>query len=165
MNLFVLDSDHAKNAEFHVNSHVCKMPLESAQILCTVRRLYGDDTARYKMTHKNHPCVKWAAESVYNYLWVYSYGMALCKEYTFRYGKRHACQDVISECATCVPMNNEFRSVDHMTTQPQCMPLQYHKDNIVDAYRAYYLGEKFDLFKWKNRLPPYWIPKNLYPKD
>ena len=36
MNLFYLDEDLDKCAEYHVDKHVNKMILEAAQILCTV---------------------------------------------------------------------------------------------------------------------------------
>ncbi|MEK9894850.1 MAG: hypothetical protein VW518_00305, partial [Burkholderiaceae bacterium] len=35
MNIFVLDKDLDKCAEYHVDKHIVKMPLEVAQILCT----------------------------------------------------------------------------------------------------------------------------------
>ena len=36
MNLFYLDEDLDKCAEYHVDNHVNKMILEAAQLLCTV---------------------------------------------------------------------------------------------------------------------------------
>ena len=35
MNLFYLDEDFDKCAEYHVDKHIVKMPLEAAQLLCT----------------------------------------------------------------------------------------------------------------------------------
>ena len=35
MNIFVLDEDLDKCAEYHVDKHIVKMPLEAAQMLCT----------------------------------------------------------------------------------------------------------------------------------
>ena len=35
MNLFYLDEDLDKCAEYHVDKHIVKMPLEAAQLLCT----------------------------------------------------------------------------------------------------------------------------------
>ena len=34
MNLFVLDHDHDKNAEYHIDKHVVKMILEACEMLC-----------------------------------------------------------------------------------------------------------------------------------
>ena len=35
MNLFYLDEDLDKSAQYHVDKHIVKMPLEAAQLLCT----------------------------------------------------------------------------------------------------------------------------------
>jgi hypothetical protein len=35
MNLFYLDENLDKCAEYHVDKHIVKMPLEAAQLLCT----------------------------------------------------------------------------------------------------------------------------------
>jgi hypothetical protein len=35
MNLFYLDDNFEKCAEYHVDKHIVKMPLEVAQLLCT----------------------------------------------------------------------------------------------------------------------------------
>jgi hypothetical protein len=80
------------------------MILESAQLLCTTHWILGTNIESiniakiYKPTHKNHPCVLWAANHCVNYAWLLALGDHLCQEYTFRYGKKHKCQDVINNC-------------------------------------------------------------------
>ena len=71
MNIFVLDEDVEKCAEYHCDKHVIKMILESAQMMSAVVRLNGHDTG-YKLTHKNHPCTIWARKSLSNYIWLKS---------------------------------------------------------------------------------------------
>ena len=66
MNIFVLDTDLEKCAEYHCDKHVVKMILEYAQMLSSVVRLQGHDVG-YKLTHKNHPCTIWARESLSKY--------------------------------------------------------------------------------------------------
>ena len=85
MNLFYLDEDLDKNAEYHVDSHVVKMPTEAAQMLTTAvwvdnllgfvpRALTSEELAvinehkalqpsieertftRFLPSHPNHPC-------------------------------------------------------------------------------------------------------------
>ena len=89
MNIFVLSTKPKEAVKWYIDKHVVKMPLETAQILCAVRKQYGDDTAPYKATHIHHPCCQWAAESVENYVWLCILGIELCCEYTYRYGKIH----------------------------------------------------------------------------
>ena len=62
MNIFYLDKDPRKAAEFQYNKHVVKMILETAQILCTAHHcIMGEDAdVPYKSTHKNHPSTVWA---------------------------------------------------------------------------------------------------------
>ena len=39
MNIFILDLDVAKCAEYHTNSHILKMAVETSQLLSTAHRL------------------------------------------------------------------------------------------------------------------------------
>lgn len=41
MNIFILDNDIEKCAQYHVDKHVSKMILESSQLLCTAIRIHG----------------------------------------------------------------------------------------------------------------------------
>ena len=88
MNIFALDNDVKVAAQWHVDKHVVKMPLETAQMLCTARHELGEkpESIPYKVAHKNHPCTIWCRTSSENYDWLCDLGMVLCKEYTYRYG-------------------------------------------------------------------------------
>lgn len=151
MNLFVLDTDLSLNAQYHVDRHVVKMPLEAAQIASTVLRGRGTET-KYKPTHAKHPCTLWAGATDANLDWTIQYGLALCKEYTFRYGKTHGCESVLMDLA-------QFgrASRGSLTAHAQAMPEAFKRPDAVSAYRAYYIGEKQRLFAWKNRPTPDWI--------
>jgi hypothetical protein len=80
MNIFAID-DRPKKAAMHVNNqHAVKMPLESAQLLSTTRRYFGDKNPRlYKSTHVNHPSNVWVRESLANYIWLCHHFKALCE--------------------------------------------------------------------------------------
>ena len=119
--------------------------------------LTGDaDAIPYRKTHTNHPCSVWARESVSNYIWLCKFGLELCKEYTYRYGKVHKCQAVIENCIENTPDPNVFTYLE-LTEFPQAMDEQYKLDDPVLAYRNYYNGAKSHLHNWKNRQAPYWI--------
>jgi hypothetical protein len=152
MNIFVLDMDMVKNAQYHCDKHIVKMPVESAQLLCSA--FYFTDyipNGIYKLTHANHPCSKWVRQSLSNWLWLHDMSLELCYEYTYRYGKVHKCELVIKS----LPLPH---IVDMgLTQQPQAMPMQYYNRDPVKAYRDYYNGEKQHLFSWKNRSIPEWI--------
>jgi hypothetical protein len=56
MDIFVLDKNIEKCAQYHCDQHVVKMILEIVQMLCTAQNKKGITTP-CKSTHQNHPCV------------------------------------------------------------------------------------------------------------
>jgi hypothetical protein len=152
MNIFFLDFDTKKCAEYHCDKHVVKMILETAQLLCSTHWVIGSE-APYKLSHKNHPCSIWVRENLSNYLYLCDLGLELCKEYTYRYGKRHKSQDVIEWCLT----NKPNISDTEFTEPPKAMPDEYKVSNVIESYRNYYIGAKKDFAKWKNRDVPEWF--------
>lgn len=162
MNIFFLDYDTKKCAEYHCDKHVVKMILETAQLLCGSHWVIGSE-APYKLSHKNHPCAIWVRESLSNYLYLCDLGLELCKEYTYRYGKRHKSQDIIEWCLVnkpnihdvgfkCPPlaMPDEFKVVNY------CYPIE----SVVLSYQKYYKGAKSGIVSWKNRPIPEWFSNN-----
>ena len=91
MNIFVTSECPVESAKYLDNRRVVKMCLESLQLLSTAINHYGGN-APYKSTHYNHPASIWTRESYWNALWLYKHFMALCNEYTARYGKIHKCE-------------------------------------------------------------------------
>tara|TARA_R110002020_G_scaffold194354_5_gene395098 strand:+ start:5591 stop:6070 length:480 start_codon:yes stop_codon:yes gene_type:complete len=158
MNIFYLDRDLVKSAQAHVDKHIVKMPLETAQLLCTARHELGGTPEHipYRKTHVNHPCSVWARESYANYQWLCGMGIELCKEYTYRYGKVHKCQAVIENCIENTPEPNVFTYLE-LTEFPQAMDEEYKMDDPVLGYRNYYRYGKAHLHNWKNRPTPTWI--------
>ena len=152
MNIFVLDKDPAKAAKLHVNKHVVKMILETAQMLCT-----AFEDAPYKKSHYNHPCSKWARASRSNYLWLISLGEELHNEYQFRYGaeKTHKSFAVILWCKSRIDQIS-FPKLG-LTDFAQAMPEEYKCVDAVRAYRTYYLNDKKDLLNYTRREKPSWV--------
>lgn len=152
MNIFVLDLDPVQAAIYHCNSHVVKMLLESAQMLCTNLNLLHINTP-YKSCHMNHPCTIWARQTRANYEWLCDLGLALGMEYTHRYGKTHASQSVIEHCYKHISAFPE----GSLTPFAQAMPDMYKCTDSVQAYRSFYLGEKKDFCVWSKREVPEWF--------
>lgn len=156
MNIFILAGTPEESATMQCDKHVVKMVLESAQILCSP--FAATDKAPYKRTHYNHPCSVWARKSEANYSWLVSHALALCEEYTRRYGKRHKSQDVIEWCA--LRIDELPFSEEGLTPFAQAMPHQFKDPDPVVAYRAYYAQEKAYMATW-DKLPegrPDWMP-------
>lgn len=145
-------------AQMHVDKHVIKLILESAQMLCSAHHITESSyKPPYKLAHKNHPCSIWVRTSVDNYQWLCELGMELCKEYTYRYGKIHKSQQYIEELSLNIPQIPDIG----FTNPAQAMPIEYKDDDPVEAYRAYYFFGKHDLLSWKGKIagrsPPDWI--------
>jgi len=154
MNIFYLDKDPEKCAVYHNNKHVVKMILETAQLLCSVHYYYPTSyTPKYKLTHKNHPSTIWARSSISNYVWLCKLGKALCKEYTFRYGRRHITEDVIDQCLSHIPSIPD----DEFSDPPLAMPEYCKMSDAVESYRKYYINEKAYFCEWKKRNIPEWF--------
>ena len=157
MNIFFLDENPTLSAQYHVDKHVVKMILETAQLLCGVHHVTAHDSAHvpYKLSHKNHPCSIWCRESLSNYLYLCELGLELSKEYTYRYGKRHKSQEVIEWCLINKPNIPDIEFTD----PAKAMPDEFKVDSVVESYRNYYMGAKSNLAVWKNRKKPFWFEK------
>lgn len=160
MNIFILDKNTAKNARYHCNSHVIKMPLELMQILSTVLLANGKD-APMVATHKKHPSVVWAGISKTNFIYTKKLCKELCKEFRYRYLKIHEVEQYIDSIE--VPKSLPDLG---LTEFAQAMPLQYKCTDAVHAYRLYYIHDKLSQYGWrwsyKFREKPDWaLHKNI----
>ena len=153
MNIFILDNEIEKCAQYHCDQHVVKMILESVQMLCTALNKKGFTTP-YKSTHIKHPCVLWVEESFENFTWLQNLAIALNTEYRFRFEKDsdHKSIFVLNE------ISNYKYDNRGLTEFAQAMPDKYKiPGNAVKAYRQFYLGEKMKFAKWTRRHSPEWI--------
>lgn len=98
MNLFLLHSNAEIAAQMHCDKHCIKMIIEVMQLLYTAWWLAEEGPPEwklkpYKPTHVRHPTCIWIRSAESNYNWAARHAQALCKEYTRRYGKTHACEE------------------------------------------------------------------------
>lgn len=156
MNIFYLDKDCVTSAQYHTDKHVVKMILEYSQLLCTAHRLLDDDVDErlYRATHKNHPSAKYVRYTDSNYKFVYNMFIALCDEYTYRYGKVHLTDTKLRELLKTPPKNIP---VGQMTRMPQAMPDEFKCCDSIIAYRNYYRIAKQHLHTWTKRAIPQFI--------
>jgi len=181
VNIFYLDHDVVKCAEYHNDKHVVKMILEYAQLLSTAHRVldgtlssrlsktgrkqkwYGLSDNRehllYNATHINHPSAKWCRDSNDNYQWLYQLFCATCDEYTFRYGKTHLTDQKLRHVLAQSPKNI---SDDPFEPPWRAMPDEVKiGDDSLASYRNYYINNKTHLANWKNRNKPEWYIANI----
>lgn len=191
MNIFLLDSDVDRCAQYHCDKHVVKMVLESAQILCTAlwtmgvfnesntRRtpqrdgqsdiyLYthmgGLETRVYAPTHPHHPCCVWATD-LRNWVYLRRLAQALGKEYTHRYGKTHKSIGVINGLPIPeMTVGNPRSWVIAMPDEIKAdVAITSFRDSAIELYREYY-KYKLGVIKmtWKKRDIPSWLDYNKH---
>jgi hypothetical protein len=170
MNLFTVSTCPVTCARQLPDKLVVKMILETAQLLSTAHHEVMGTTEAYgvplyKPTHKNHPCAVWVRASRNNYHWAFDHFVALCEEYTRRYGKVHATETKLRRALCSAP---DALMYTGLTTPPACMPDEYKAQHEIDAghwpcesYRRYLAEGKsytVDVAKaWaKADTPPWW---------
>ena len=157
MNIFYVDSDPVIAAKSLHNKHIHKMALESCQLLITCfteERLKSapltSKGTSWKHTHYNHPCAKWVRESRNNFEWLFHHAYELISQYKLRYNKNSSLRSILMWIhhefyLNGKPENLHWKQV--ISTPPQCMPDKYKVINDpVQAYRNYYIGEKYHYF-------------------
>jgi len=179
MNIFILDNDPVIAAQEQCDKHVVKMIVESAQMLSTVHRMLDGVMERrpsksgamlqywklndqrenilYKACHFNHPSTVWTRESKANYQWHYQHFIALCDEYTYRYGKVHSTDTklriALQQIPTNIPEKNMTPFKLAMGSNPECM-----LEDAVESYRRFYeTKQKRFTMVWTKRPVPKWF--------
>jgi hypothetical protein len=170
MNIFVTSPCPKESAIVLPDRHVNKMSLETCQMLSIVASEkwghgYGTlpktDGTPYKTdkgAFRNHPCTRWAAETIDNAYWLIKWGMNLCDEYTLRYNKTHSCYNTLLQAYYLFPKGK----IDKVTSFARAMPDEYKLDDSIDTFTAYkmYIASKPWVASNYLRMPerkPEWI--------
>lgn len=184
MNIFAIDSDPIIAAKFYCDKHVISQIKEISQILSTAHRVLDGnkciglspggnkqiqfthpENKLYKATHINHPSGVWVRSGVEQYNWAKTHLNALCKEYTYRYGKIHKTEldGLVEFLCNNVPKNiknNKF------TLPTPAMPdYCIIPGDVVSSYRKYYILEKRNIATWSGKINSRPIPTWFLNKD
>jgi hypothetical protein len=175
MNLFYLDKDVKKCAEYHCDKHVVKMILETAQLLSTTHRvLDGEEYIKlsknnrkltywklndereqvlYQVFGINHPVSLWVRKTSGNYEFALNLFIALNNEYEYRYNKIHKSKELLN-LLSILPKNI---TINEMTSPALAMPEKYFCNDEVESYRNYYRFDKKEILHYTKRNKPDWI--------
>lgn len=176
MNIFYLHKDPKKCAEMHLDKHSTKMCIEYAQLMSTAHRVldgeeYYGQTANgrkikrwrladgpkekelMKASHINHPSALWVRANQQNYKWLFSLWKNLLLEYTFRYGKQHACSRLLEMLES--PPNN-ISDGDFYPPTPAMPDECKVPGDVLESYHKYYNERKRHIAKWTKRSVPSW---------
>ena len=186
MNIFYLDKDPVVAAQMSCDKHVVKMILESAQMLCTVKRVldgteYTDLTKngrkikRWRLNNSNeeaiiykagwlkHPSTQWVMKSAYNYIWLYKHMMALNDEYKLRYNhtKDHMCIQKLGQLLKTPPYNAPINVKGTDATPAMPEECKVPGDSVA-SYRKYYIMKKKRFATWKQPAEmPVWFKEGV----
>ena len=170
MNIFFLSLIPIEIANMSCDQHVVKIQLEICQMLYTAWYFSGeeeiihacapfikDGTRRgYRPAHKKHPMTMWIGSSLKNYMYACKIGIALTLEYTRRYGKIHTCARHLEWLYHNHPSQFEERKSETAYYSregiPECMPEEYRRESIVEAYQIYYMMDKMSFARYKSVL-------------
>tara|TARA_R100000995_G_scaffold66989_1_gene35695 strand:- start:200 stop:778 length:579 start_codon:yes stop_codon:yes gene_type:complete len=169
MNIFVLHEDATEAAYYMLDKHIVKMPTETMQMMCTnLNHLGYEGWLPMKSVMLNHPSTIWMRQSLGNWLWCIEHLEAMLNNYTHTYDRTHMVEkhwdkmsdDVYEflEHEYCVKINDDVLVT--RTPFAMAMPDKYKNDDVVKAYRDYYLGDKWEFATWKARRKPDWWPHN-----
>lgn len=175
MNLFWLSRKFRRNARYHCDQHVVKMPAEAVQLLYSVLIVLLPDqawrataplnkqgTARgYDIPNLNHPLAIWVRQSRTNFNLCLEYALALCKEYTRRYSKIHFVEQHANWLALNIPEN---LPATPMTPIPICTPDGGQATSIkkaVKIYRRAYVRDKLTFARYYHCSMPKWAIRQL----
>jgi len=180
MNRFRIEETPEDCARSHCDKHSNKMIVEEAQMLSTAHRLLDGtvemrpsksgkrivkyhklpdlrELTLYRPVHAGHPCTKWAMETSANYMWAFDLFRALCKEYTYRYGKVHMSETKLIHALSQLPHNIPKGPLTDMPLAMGSNPECINPDDVIGSYRHYYATkkERFNMV-WTNRDEPTW---------
>lgn len=169
MNIFFLDEDPFKCPEYYYDTHVRKMLLETAQIMCSVYWKYGFE-APYRPSHVSQASVLWASACYSNFVWVKKLFMGLCKEYKYRFKTEHKTIDIMLEFTKTkhahqifeilpeykIPLKGLYRTpFIHIAIDMN--KSGYSDQCVVKDYREYYKNQKAYLKQYTKREEPEWL--------
>lgn len=168
MNIFALsrmpDIAAQKMCDQHVRS---KMIVETGQILANCYKL--ETLQQAPLTQKgrprvysyyNHPCCKWARETIGNFKWLSQHGLALVEERQFRWpdSRPHFTAQFIEWTQYHDPDNLDQNKNVHLTDFYQAFGQENQEliqQNPVKGYQLYYNRVK------RHTINPTWTKRNI----
>ena len=162
MQIFYVHSDPQIAAESLCDKHCNKQIIESAQMLANA---YASEELKLapktkkgeyrKYSYLHHPCSKWVLQSLENWQWLLTHGLALVKEKYLRTKKLHYTSVFLEWCDDNTP---NLPSIG-MTSPSMAIPEHLQNPNIMESYREYYKKDKLKNIEcvWTLRQPPDWI--------
>jgi hypothetical protein len=156
MNLFPLHENPLEAAKLNCDTHLNKILIEAAQMLCIPFHLQNI-VAPYKPSHVNHPVSKWVRESRENFLWTLQHAYKLYSERYYRFTKGHKTGEVLDWIAnnrSSLVFLKEGRTPFAIAISDDKLcrkDPEWDESNPVKCYQLLYKHDKKSIAKWTNR--------------
>ena len=159
------------------DQHVIKIPTEVLQAV--VQALRNNDCPdellpfnksgdRHRGGYPHHPVTKWCQNARDNFNWAIDYGLELCSEYTFRYGKTHFCEaglrQILERKLSRYVKRGKLRQPTRCFKEYDELR-DYNKwPDVYEAHREFYRRDNASFARWdKGRRPPDWWDIDALP--
>lgn len=166
MNIFYLDHDPVKAAQYLCDKHIPKMGVETVQMLVSAlnrnnieHSVLKKDGTPHKGGYANHPCTRWAGHSFANFRWLLQHGIGIVIEHIDRFDRRPFTLEQLKVIATTEPFDD-----NPFTTPALAMPEQYKTTDPVLSYRRYYRLEKESIATYRLKKPEWWNDERIISK-
>lgn len=164
MNIFYTDHDPVQAAQSLPDKHVVKMPVEAVQMLVSACLRHGIQPnvitlagTVHRGGYAKHPSTLWAGENYSNAYWTWQWGIALCAEYTKRYGKTHFAEGQLRQLIKFLYQIPN----GHLSAPALAMPDECKTTDPVESYRNCIRTKVADRpmsFVWNKGTPaPAWV--------
>jgi hypothetical protein len=170
VNIFAVNDDPRLAALDLPDKLIVKMPTEQLQLLTpwafNAHEVYiqKPDGTNYGIKgFAHHPCSKWLHIHPANAAWVISHGLAMCSEYSRRYGdKTHGSQLGLLQVRKLFIHKHPGVHPGQHTEFVQAMPEEFKiLGNPVQAYRNYINGYK-GYAEWRYSEKPEWWDEEMH---
>lgn len=164
MNIFVVNSNPYIAATELPDKLVCKMIVESCQMIAhgfwnfwkqTIPKKDGNS---YSVKgYKNHPCTIWVKSNFENLWWLLRHAKSLCLEYTRRYEKIHASEQTIDFCLEFIKDRINTDELKNPEKFPRAFSGgKYTIYPTIEAYQRYVSQKYYVSWKRKQYQVPNW---------
>jgi hypothetical protein len=164
VNLFYLDSDPKKCAQYYCDRHVNKIMVEIAQMLSQAHYDFGNEIPPYKKSKLIKPQIliyTWITESRGNYIFAGKLALELLEEYKYRYNKEtHACIYPLAWLTSHIPLRLPDKGQTKFKLTNNVFAYEDYFSEI-EASRFVYVDYKCKKDRWTKRPKPEWYDRYL----
>lgn len=164
MNIFITSKNPVEAAQNLDDVRLERLCFECLEMLSmAILSRFNIKIFEYRERHLLHPVSIWIRTKEDNYNWALAHGIALCKEYLYRFGYTNKYHKYYRRIIGLTPVQEPV-NID-LKFRNSTIKFK-HIDNVVEAYRLHYAwklkySDKYKPKKWTKRQAPSWLKTQL----